>query len=87
MHNLLGDTNVLHVRMDEKGVVHFVNEIAGDSVKEVLTYVEYDTDNIVERIRNTSRRAMDAGTISPKQRDAILEAYEIGMQGYTYFEK
>lgn len=87
MHNLLGDINVLHVRIDESGAVQCVNEIAGDSVQDVLSYVEYDTAGIFERIRSMTEQAVGLGQITEDQKSRIVEAYEAGMQGYTYFEK
>lgn len=87
MHNLLGDINVLHVRLGDDGKVHYVNEIAGDSVQDVLSYVEYDTDAITKRIRNTAEQAVRSGRISREQQSSIVAAYESGMQEYTYFKK
>ncbi len=87
MHNMLGDINVLHVRLDEDGSVQCVNEIAGDTVDRVLSYVEYDTEHIAQRIRKTAEHAVKAGHISANQKDLVLKAYDDGMQGYTYFER
>ena len=42
LHNLLGDTNVLHVRAGPDGTIEYTNEIAGDTVADVLSFVEYD---------------------------------------------
>jgi len=42
LHNLLGDTNVVTIRVDEDGDYNFVGELEGDSVSDVLSYVEYD---------------------------------------------
>jgi len=56
-------------------------------VQEVLTYVEYDPREIMRRIRGIAERAIQARKISAKEKGPILEAYENGLRGYTYFEK
>jgi arginine decarboxylase len=86
LHNLYGDTNVLHVRIDESGNVEYSHEIAGDTVADVLSYVEYDTREMVRRVRLTAERAVRENRITPEERRQIMMAYEDGMRGYTYFE-
>ncbi len=86
LHNLYGDTNVLHIRIDENGNVEYSHEIAGDTVADVLSYVEYDTREMVRRVRLTAERAVRENKITPEDRRQIMMAYEDGMRGYTYFE-
>ncbi len=86
LHNLLGDTNVVTVQFDENGY-EFVREHEGDSVSDVLSYVEYDPKAIINRIRNAAETAVRKGMISPQERREIMEAYMDGMRGYTYFER
>ncbi len=50
LHNLLGDTNIVSVRMNEDGSFDFVRELEGDSIADVLTYVEYDTKVLTEPV-------------------------------------
>ncbi|MCS6772024.1 MAG: biosynthetic arginine decarboxylase [Kiritimatiellae bacterium] len=87
LHNLLGDTNVVSVKLGEGGQVEFAEEIAGDTVADVLSYVEYDVQDLVELMRKTAEQAVRAGRITPEERREIMEAYENGLRGYTYFEK
>jgi len=87
MHNLLGDVNVLHVRVDDDGEVEYVREVPGDRVGEVLSYVEYDPDALLDSIRGMAERAAETGNITAGEKDAAIEAFEKGMRGYTYFEK
>ncbi len=86
LHNLLGDTNVLHVRIGKDGQVEYAHEIAGDTVADVLSYVEYDPREMINRVRETAEQAVRDGRISAVERREIMSAYEIGMRGYTYFE-
>ncbi|QHI69336.1 biosynthetic arginine decarboxylase [Tichowtungia aerotolerans] len=87
LHNLLGDTNVVSVQIDEDGHIHYSREIEGDSVADVLSYVEYEPKEMVRRVRAMAERAVKSGRISPKERRAVMDAYESGLRGYTYFER
>ncbi len=86
LHNLFGDTNVVSVRFDEKGYYEFVNEIQGDTVEDVLSYVEYDTKYIRNSLRKKAETAVHKGRISANERKSILEVFENGLRGYTYYE-
>ena len=87
LHNLLGDTNVVSVKLGASGVVEYAEEIAGDTVADVLSYVEYDVQDMVEMMRRTAENAVRQGRITPEERRVIMAAYEGGLRGYTYFEK
>ena len=87
LHNLLGDTNVVSVRTNGNGGYEFVQEIEGDSVSDVLSYVEYDTKGMVERLRETAEQAVRGGLITAQERRQVMEAFEAGLRGYTYFER
>jgi arginine decarboxylase len=87
LHNLLGDTNVVSVQIDPDGHVHYTREIEGDSVADVLTYVEYEPKEMVRRMRAMAERAVKLGKLTPRERRAVMDAYESGLRGYTYFER
>ncbi|MBN2164585.1 MAG: biosynthetic arginine decarboxylase [Pontiellaceae bacterium] len=87
LHNLLGDTNVVTVQVDYEGNLQFTRELEGDSVADVLTYVEYDPKRMIRKIRQLAEDAVQNKRISPKERKRIMDAYEDGMRGYTYFER
>jgi arginine decarboxylase len=87
LHNLYGDTNVVTVRIDQEGTLQFTRELEGDSVADVLSYVEYDPKRMIRRVRKLAEQAVENDRISPKDRRRIMEAYEDGMRGYTYFER
>jgi arginine decarboxylase len=87
LHNLLGDTNVVSIRVDDNGDFSFVREIEGDSVADVLTYVEYDPKQMVVEFRQTAEEAIRKGLITPLERHQIMNAFEAGLRGYTYFER
>jgi arginine decarboxylase len=87
LHNLLGDTNVVSVRIDADGQIQYAREIAGDSVADVLSYVEYEPKEMVQRMRTLAENAVKNGSITPRERRAVMDAYESGLRGYTYFER
>ena len=86
LHNLFGDTNVVSVERDEDGDLAFTHEVQGDTVSDVLSYVEYEPKVMADRFRKLAERAVRRGLISAAERRTIVDAYNNGMQGYTYFE-
>ncbi len=86
LHNLFGDTNIVSVRLDADGHIDFTNEIKGDSVADVLGYVEYDPKDLIALFRQRAERAVRENRIGPGERRNIVEAYSNGIHGYTYFE-
>jgi len=87
LHNLLGDTNVVSIRVNEDGTYEFGREIRGDTVSDVLAYVEYDTRGIIENIRSIAEQAVREKRLTPSQRYRVMLAFEDGMRGYTYYER
>ena len=87
LHNLLGDTNVVNININrEDGHFEIVKEIEGDTVADVLSYVEYSPKDLLDNLRSAAERAIEEKRISPAERKTIMKAYEDGLRGYTYFE-
>lgn len=87
LHNLFGDTNVASVRINKDGSHDIINEIQGDTVEDVLTYVEFDPKDMRVSFRKTAEDAVKEGLITPAERKEILTSFENGMRGYTYYER
>ena len=87
LHNLFGDTNVVSVRLNDNGTYDFVKEIHGDTIEDVLTYVEYSPKDLKLSYRNTAERAVQEGRINARERQQIIKAFNASLQGYTYYEK
>lgn len=87
LHNLFGDTNVVSVRLNPDGHYDLVKEIHGDSVADVLSYVEFDPKDMLVRFRQTAEDAIRDGRISAAERREIMRAYDNGLRGYTYYER
>jgi arginine decarboxylase len=86
LHNLFGDTNVASIHVDDDGEIEYEQELAGDSVGDVLSYVEYNPQGLLARFRELAEVAVRQKRITPTERREILDAYENGLRGYTYFE-
>ncbi len=87
MHNLLGTTNVIHIRIDSEGQPQIIRETPGDSVGEVLSYVEYKPREMMRKIRARASRAKDSGRLSETDHSDLVSAFKSGLEGYTYFER
>jgi len=87
LHNLFGDTNVVSIRIYPNGGFDFVREIEGDTVADVLSYVEFNPKQMLLNFREAAEQAVRDGFISAEERRRIMNAYDNGLRGYTYFEK
>ena len=87
LHNLFGDTNAVHVSLDDDGGINLDTVIKGDTVREVLHYVQYSADELIALMRKDVERAVRSGKISLEQSRQLLRFYESGLEGYTYLEE
>ena len=87
LHNLFGDTNAVHVSTDERGEAVVDAVIKGDTVGEVLDYVEFEPDELAKQLRGAIEQAVREGRISDGQAGRFLRFYEEGLDGYTYLEE
>src|SRR3989454_3675771 len=79
LHNLFGDTNAVHVSIDEDGEYTIDDFIKGNTVREVLAYVQYDATKLTEMLRKDVERAVRAGKISVSESKQFLRFYESGL--------
>lgn len=86
LHNLFGDSNVVSIRVTGDDQFQFVREIHGDSIADVLSYVEYDPKIMQEQFRDTVEAAVNEGRISAATRRHILTEFNESLRGYTYYE-
>ena len=84
LHNLFGDTNAVHVEVDQSGNVDFTSVVYGDSVSEVLKYVQYDKDNLCELWRTSIESAVQKGLIQAGELGDIFKKYQRAFEDYTY---
>ncbi len=86
LHNLLGDTNAVHVTVDDDGHYSIDEVIEGDTVREVLHYVQFDADDLLRAMRKMVEKALKDQKLSLDESRVLLKFYENGLEGYTYLE-
>jgi arginine decarboxylase len=83
LHNLFGDTNTVHIHLTPKGY-HIEHVVKGDTMKEVLGYVQYDSEDMIESIRQQTEHALADRSITLQESQLLLKNYENSLSGYTY---
>lgn len=85
LHNLFGDTNAVHVSVDEKG--YYIDQIIdGETVAEVLEYVQYSPKKLVRTVETWVTTCVKQGKITVEEGKEFLDNYKSGLYGYTYLE-
>lgn len=83
LHNLFGDTNAVHISVGKDG--HVVEQIIdGETVADVLDYVQYNPKRLVRNLESWVTASMKAGRITPEEGRTFLNTYKSGLYGYTY---
>ncbi|NJR50982.1 MAG: biosynthetic arginine decarboxylase [Leptolyngbyaceae cyanobacterium CSU_1_3] len=83
LHNLFGDTNAVHIQLTPKGY-QIEHVVRGDTMKEVLGYVQYDPEDMIESIRRQTEQALEEHRITLEESQLLLQNYERSLSGYTY---
>jgi arginine decarboxylase len=86
LHNLFGDTHAVHVVLDANGKWRIDEVVEGDTVREVLGYVQYDADVMREDLRKDAETALAAGRLTLAEAVSLRRFLDEGLQGYTYLE-
>ncbi|WP_093188781.1 biosynthetic arginine decarboxylase [Pseudovibrio sp. Tun.PSC04-5.I4] len=86
LHNLFGDTNVATIDLRADGGFDLLQEVEGDTISQVLSYVEYDPRDCVDAFRSLVDSAISAGTLKVADRRTLMAAYRDSINGYTYYE-
>ena len=87
LHNLLGDTHAVHIALDEAGEWEIEEVIEGDTVEEVLAYVQYDPEDLKRAMRLDIEAACRQGRLTLTEGKSLLKFYDDGLEGYTYLEE
>lgn len=85
MHNLFGDTNAVHISVDKDGYT-IDKTIDGETVADVLEYVQYEPKKLVRRLEIWVTKAIKEGKITPEEGKEFISNYRAGLYGYTYLE-
>ncbi|BFM39678.1 biosynthetic arginine decarboxylase [Synechocystis sp. LKSZ1] len=83
LHNLFGDINVVHIAMTPHGY-QIESVVKGDTMNEVLSYVQYDAEDLLERMRRYSEKALADDHITLEESQRLLQDYEQSLRRYTY---
>ncbi|MFK7739752.1 MAG: biosynthetic arginine decarboxylase [Planctomycetota bacterium] len=84
LHNLFGDTNAIHVATDSDHGYRIERVIEGDSIEEVLSYVQYDKQELMRRMRRRLEQAVRDRRVNMKESALLMRRYEEGLAAYTY---
>jgi arginine decarboxylase len=87
LHNLFGDTNTVHVSMSADGHYDIKDVVAGDTVAEVLRYVDYEPSELLSRLRANVEVALRKKLITIEESRTLINRFRQGMISYTYLEK
>jgi arginine decarboxylase len=87
LHNLFGDTNTVHVQLAENGGYHIQHVVQGDTVTDVLKYVQYSKEDLVARVRRAAEVALRARRMTLEESRQLIKMYDEGLSGYTYLER
>ncbi|HEY9752884.1 MAG TPA: biosynthetic arginine decarboxylase [Coleofasciculaceae cyanobacterium] len=83
LHNLFGDSNAVHITLTPKGY-RIDHVVKGDTMTEVLGYVQYDWEDLIESIRQQTEQALQEGRITLDESQRLLQNYENSLRRYTY---
>ncbi len=86
LHNLFGDTHVVHIRLLEEGGWWIEETVKGDTAIQVLGYMEYDTDELYPRLARDCERAVRENRLSVPESQRLKRFYEAELHGYAYLE-
>jgi arginine decarboxylase len=87
LHNLFGDTNCIHVSIDESGLYTVEEVFPGDTVTDVLQYVNYSASGLMRRLRQNVEVALRKGWMTLEESKQLIDSYQTGLAGYTYLER
>jgi arginine decarboxylase len=86
LHNLFGDTHVVHVKVDPGGHWSIGELVEGDTVREVLSYFQYNPEDLFDRMFQDCEVAVREGRMTVHESRSLLSFYRSGLNGYTYLE-
>lgn len=84
LHNLFGDTNVVHVELNREGEWEILRQVEGDKIEEVLGYVQYKPDKLQEHLQVLIEKAVRSGKLSPAESAGIKKKFKMALESYTY---
>lgn len=87
LHNLFGDTNAVHVDIDEAGNWEIKHHIEGDTIRDVLGYVQYKSEDLIERMRCSIEKALKNNLLTLEESAKLKTRFKQALETYTYLVK
>lgn len=84
LHNLFGDTNVVHAQLGEDGKWELSRLVEGDTIEEVLNYVQFNTEKMMNQLHESIEHSLKAGRITPAESAQIKKSFKEALKSYTY---
>ena len=84
LHNLFGDTNAVHVEIDAEGKWQINHVIEGDTIREVLGYVQYNPQDLIERLRVSIEKSLKSGKLTAEESAQLQKKFKEALESYTY---
>lgn len=84
LHNLFGDTNVVHAELAEDGRWELSRMVEGDTIEEVLHYVQYNTEKLMTQLYELLEHSLQSGRITPVESAQIKKMFKQSLESYTY---
>ncbi|MAJ15314.1 MAG: arginine decarboxylase [SAR116 cluster bacterium] len=86
LHNLFGDTNISTVKLEDNGKFKVIHEQTGDKISQVLNYVEYSSNEVLNTFTGITEKFHKKNVINSKEKNQLLKNFKASIDGYTYFE-
>jgi len=87
LHNLFGDTDAAHVDLSDSGEVILETIVKGDRVRDVLRYVDFSREDLVNRLQNAVEAGVRRGLLDHREAGRFVKFYESALNGYTYLDQ
>ncbi len=87
LHNLFGDTDAAHVDVSESGEIILETIVKGDRVRDVLRYVDFSREDLVNRLQNAVEAGVRGGLLDHREAGRFVKFYENALNGYTYLDQ
>lgn len=84
LHNLFGDVNAVHVELDKEGQWLIKHVVEGDTIEEVLSYVQYNPQKLLQQLRILIEKALKSGRLSNIDSAKIQKKFKESLESYTY---
>ena len=84
LHNLFGDTNVVHAELSENGQWEVTGLVEGDTIEEVLSYVQYNPEKLMTQLHSLIERSLKSGHMTASESGQVKKKFKQALESYTY---